>query len=128
MIGKIYPIFSESKPAGVMGIVKSKYLPFKLTLETAFSLTPEELYTYFIRRSYSIKVYDKKITLSKREIQCIIEYIKGKNAKEIAETFTLKQSTIEYYLNNIKEKLGATSKSSLIMTVFNQQIIQQIIL
>jgi DNA-binding CsgD family transcriptional regulator len=129
IIGQIYPVFAQgSKPIAVMGIVESQYLPFKLTLETAVSLNQEEMKTYFIRRSYPVVVYNKKIMLSKREIQCIIETIKGKNAKEIAETFGLKQTTIEFYLDNIKEKLGATSKSSLIMTVFHQKIIQQIIL
>ncbi|KTC86988.1 LuxR C-terminal-related transcriptional regulator [Legionella brunensis] len=129
MTGTIYPIFTQgSKPKAIMGVVKSKYLPFKLTLETAISMSKEEMDNNFIRRSYPVIVYDKKITLSKREIQCIIELLKGKNAKEIAEIFELKQTTIEFYLENIKEKLGAISKSSLIMTVFNQKVIQQIIL
>ena len=129
MMGKIYPVFAQgSKPVGIMGVVKPKYLPFKLTLEIAVSMSKNEMDHNFIRRSYPVEVYNKKITLSKREVQCIIELIKGKNAKEIAETFELRQTTIEFYLENIKEKLGATSKSSLIMTVFNQKIIQQIIL
>jgi DNA-binding CsgD family transcriptional regulator len=129
MMGKLYPLFAKgSKPVAVMGIVKPKYLAFKLTLETALSMSKDEMESNFIRRSYPVVVYDKKIALSKREIQCIIELLKGKNAKEIAETFALKQTTIEFYIENIKEKLGATSRSSLIMTVLNQKIIQQIIL
>ncbi|WP_419420730.1 helix-turn-helix transcriptional regulator [Legionella sp. D16C41] len=129
MTGTIYPIFNQgSKPIAILGVVKTKYLPFKLTLETAITMSKEEMDNNFIRRSYPVVIYDKKITLSKREIQCIIELLKGKNAKEIAETFRLKQTTIEFYLENIKEKFGATSKSSLIMTVYNQRIIQQIIL
>ena len=128
--GKIYPVFSEdsSKPVAVMGIVKPHYLPFKLTLETAVGMSAAQMNDNFIKRSYDVVVFNKKITLSKREVQCIIELLKGKTAGEIAHTFKLKQSTIEFYLENIKNKLGATSKSSLIMTVFSQKIIQQIIL
>lgn len=34
MTGKIYPLFTQgSKPVAIMGVVKPKYLPFKLTVE-----------------------------------------------------------------------------------------------
>lgn len=129
MVGQLYPIFSEgSKPTAVVGIVRPKYHPFKLNLEYALSLTKEEMEQNFIRRSYPVVVHNKKITLSKREVQCIIELLKGKHAGEISSVFQLKQTTIEFYIDNIKDKLGATSKSSLIMTIFNQKIIQQIVL
>lgn len=129
MGGKIYPIYSgASKPIAIMGVVQPCHQPFHLTIETAVGLTKEDMDANFIRRSYQVLVYNNRITLSKRELQCIIELIKGKTAGEIATTLALKQTTIEFYIENIKDKLGATSKSSLIMTIFNQKIIQQIVL
>jgi DNA-binding CsgD family transcriptional regulator len=129
MIGKIYPVYaSESGPIAVLGIVKPQYLPFKLTLELAVSCTTAEMAEIFVKRSYEVVVHNQTITLSKRELQCIIELLKGKHAGEIAEALSLKQTTIEFYLENIKNKLGATNRSSLISTVFDQKIIQQIIL
>lgn len=66
----------------------------------------------------------KKSQSRNEKFNALLNFLKGKNAKEIAQTFRLKQTTIEFYIENIKEKLGATSKSSLIMTVFSQKIIQ----
>lgn len=130
MQGNLYPVYSSqnSNPIAVMGIVKAQHQPFKLSLENAVSLTLEEFNNYFTKRSYYVEAYGRKIVLSRREIQCIIELLKGKHAGEIAEYLMLKQSTIEFYLTNIKNKLGADTRSSLIMTILNQKIIQQIIL
>lgn len=129
MVGTLYPIYTDKSQAiGVLGIVTPQFIPFKLTLESALSLTKEELDINFIRRSYPIKVHNQTINLSKREIQCIIELIRGNHAGEIATILQLKQTTVESYLDNIKNKLGATCKSNLIQTIFQQKIIQQIIL
>lgn len=129
MGGTLYPIYGKSStPVAVLGIVKPHYQRFKLTLEEALCLSAAEFDKLLLKRSYTLIVYNQTISLSKREIQCILELLKGNHAGEIARTFSLKQSTIEFYLENIKNKLGATGKASLISTVFNEKIIQQIIL
>lgn len=130
MEGKIYPIFAplSSKPIAVMGVVKPRYLSLRLTLEMAVSMSKEEMERYFLKRSYPVNFYEQEVKFSKRELQCIIGLIQGKSGREIADMLHLQQTTIEFYLENIKNKLGATSKSSLISTVFNQKILQQIIL
>lgn len=128
MKGTIYPIYSSaSKPIAVMGIVQPYNIPFKLTLETAISLNLDEMNTYF-RRSHQVLVGGHAMSISKRELQCIIELIKGKTAGEMATALRLKQTTIESYINNLKNKLGASSKSSLVSTIFSQKIIQQVFL
>ncbi len=127
MVGKLYPLYSgKSTPVGVMGIVIPRDLPFRLTLESAVNLSCADYDHNFVRRSYSVKINHQVITISRRELQCIIELIKGNHAGKIAENLKLKQKTIEYYLENLKNKLGATSKASLIQTVFQQKIIQQV--
>lgn len=125
--GTLYPIFSKgSQPIAVMGIVKHERSQCKLTLESAISMSSVELNYALTKRSWMVTVFNREIKISRRELQCLIELIKGHHAGEIAETLLLRQTTVEGYIDNIKNKLGATSRSSLINTVFNQKIIQQI--
>lgn len=127
--GTLYPIFNKgSQPIAVMGIVNFQRSQCKLTLESAISMSPIELSYALTKRSWTVTAFNREITISRRELQCLIELIKGYHAGEIAATLLLKQTTVESYIDNIKNKLGATSRSSLINTVFNQKIIQQITL
>lgn len=54
-----------------------------------------------------------KTKFSKREIECLREFIKNKSAKQIGEKLFLSTRTIEYYMNNIKNKLSCHTKSEL---------------
>ncbi len=54
------------------------------------------------------------INLSAREKECLHLYVRGKTAKEIGKALHLSNRTIENYLQNIKLKLGLSSKSQLI--------------
>ena len=66
--------------------------------------------------SHLLSIYDingqihEKIT--PRERTCLMQLIKGKTSKQIAER------TIESYLNNIKHKLGCKTKSELILKIY----------
>lgn len=51
--------------------------------------------------------------LSKRERQCIQLLLKGKSAKETANFLQLSHRTIEFYFENIKNKLCCTSKQEI---------------
>lgn len=48
--------------------------------------------------------------LSKRERQCLESFLLGKTAKETASDLGLSARTIEFYFENIKNKLGCQSK------------------
>jgi DNA-binding CsgD family transcriptional regulator len=52
--------------------------------------------------------------MSERERQCILHILKGKTANQIANIMGLSSRTVESYIENIKDKLGCTSKSTLI--------------
>lgn len=52
--------------------------------------------------------------LSKRENDCLYHYSRGKTTREIAVILNLSKRTVEHYLENIKNKLGVTTKSELI--------------
>lgn len=60
-----------------------------------------------------LKTIDNVI-FSRREIQCLEFYIRGKTAKMIAKILGLSHRTIEHYLENLKRKLRVGSKSELI--------------
>lgn len=51
---------------------------------------------------------------SDRESQVLVLLVRGKTAREIAIQLSLSKRTVEFYLNNIKNKMGVFTKSQLI--------------
>lgn len=51
--------------------------------------------------------------LSKRERQCLSHLLLGKTAKETASLLQISFRTVEYYFENLKDKLGCFSKREL---------------
>lgn len=129
LTGTLYPLHTgKSAPSAVLGICGYQRVVKKLTIELSLMLNTVELDYLLTKTRYIINAFNRKISLSKREVQCLIELIKGNHAGETASLLSLKQTTIESYISNLKNKLGATSKSSLINTVLTQNIIQQIVI
>lgn len=58
-------------------------------------------------------------SLTPREIQCVGYLVRGKSAREISKLLGLSKRTVEFYLANIKSKLGVSTKSELIEKMFN---------
>lgn len=52
--------------------------------------------------------------LSTRELECLYCLLRGMHAKQIADRLTLSKRTIEFYIDNIKNKLGCQNKHELI--------------
>ncbi|MDP3560290.1 MAG: LuxR C-terminal-related transcriptional regulator [Legionellaceae bacterium] len=129
MQGKLYPLFQEKeKPQYILGIVTPKSKLLKLDFDTIFQLTQKELDELLVKRSYAIKLPFGAITLSKMEIRTLVQMIKGSHAGEIAHALSIKQSTIESYIINIKNKLAVDGKSALIQLVLKSKMLQQIII
>lgn len=61
----------------------------------------------------------KHSELSERERECVLHLIKGKTTAQIAEILNLSSRTVESYIENVKNKLGCTTKSMLIDKVLN---------
>lgn len=60
------------------------------------------------------------VYLTNRELECLRLTVKGYTAKKIARELGLSFRTVEEYLNNVRSKMGASSKSELIeMTIDN---------
>lgn len=130
MQGKLYPLSSENKQCKgyVLGIVAPESQLLKLDWDTIFQLTSTELRTLLVKRSFKLWLPWGDVVLSKMEVLTLIQLLKGQHAGEIAETLTLKQTTIESYLTNIKNKLGVNQKSELIHVVTKNQLLQQIVI
>lgn len=127
--GSLYPLYQKNHKAEyVLGIVSPKNQLLRLDWEQVFQLSIEDLKSLLVKRSYSIRLSIGKTTLSRMEIITLSLLLKGHHAGEIAQLLFLKQTTIESYVVNIKDKLGVNSKSELINIVIVEKILGQIVL
>lgn len=60
------------------------------------------------------KIWQKASTLSARERDCLKYLLMGKTAKETALLMKISFRTVEYYFENIKDKMGCYSKRELV--------------
>lgn len=66
-----------------------------------------------LHQSY-LTTKSRDFKLTQRETECLCYLVRGKTAKSIAQLLKLSPRTVEYYLDNIKNKLGCRTKSQLI--------------
>lgn len=57
--------------------------------------------------------YIGDIYYSKREVECILWYVRGKSARNIGNILGISQRTVEQYLASIKRKMNVKTKSEL---------------
>jgi len=74
-----------------------------------------------IKRFYFSDDFDG-IKLSKREIECLGHYLKGKATSEIAALLNLKKVTIDTFMRNIKTKFSCKTRSQLYETFWKLDI------
>lgn len=129
MEGTLYPIATEQGARFVFGVVYPSNKLLKLDFATLFTLNQHDLNQLLIKRSYSIQSSSgTMLSLSKMEIRTIIELLKGAHAGEIAQALQIKQTTIESYVANIKNKLSVRTKKELIQWILTENILEQIII
>lgn len=61
------------------------------------------------------------IYFTKTEVQCLECFIAGFTNRKTAEALNLSDRTVEFYLNNMKEKLTCSTKKQLIEKFLNQK-------
>ena len=86
-----------------------------LRLSNRRIVASQTLREYFMTQPKSIYTRD----LSRRELQCLQISVRGRSARQVATELGISQRTVEEYLNNVKKKLGVTSKSEMINVVIN---------
>lgn len=129
MEGKLFPLFAHnSKARYIMGMVAPQNQLLRLDWDTVFQLSPLELDELLVKRSYLVELDIGQISFSKMEIKTLIQLLNGRHAGEIAELLHIKQTTVESYIVNIKNKLGLSLKSELIQYVTRNRLLQQIII
>lgn len=87
----------------------------QISIEQSNAINPAKIISLSINNDFPVfltKNCNKK--LSRREVECLRYLYEGKTSKDIAVTTNLSVRTIEYYLNNIKEKTGIYQRSKLI--------------
>ncbi len=55
--------------------------------------------------------------LTRQEARCMVCFLRGNTVKGTAKILELSPRTVEYYVNNMKKKLGVVSKSELVFRV-----------
>ena len=69
-----------------------------------------EVRKYSQRNQYHLTPPFAHIHLTEREAQCVYHLIQGKTLKSTAEILDLSPRTVEFYVNNIKDRMGIIKK------------------
>lgn len=70
-------------------------------------------------KAYYIGTNENPFCLSPRELECLFLTLRSMTAKQIAEQLGLSKRSVEFYIDNIKNKMGCTTKSELILLGIN---------
>lgn len=65
---------------------------------------------------YKTRTTHNPFHLSQRENECMFHLLRGKTSKQIADILNLSKRTIDFYIENIKNKAGCRTKSELLIT------------
>lgn len=125
--GTLYPLQLGIKKASAVVIVTHSMLQFKMrSLEDLLSLSASEVSFLLKKRSYPVRLSWGYVNIAKRELECLIQILMGKHAGEIAVELKLRQTTIESYVTNLKNKLGVCGRSELVAAAISARIFQQV--
>lgn len=59
-----------------------------------------------------------KLSITHRQAECLYYLFRGKTAKQIAKILNLSYRTIEYYIENLKNKFDCKNRTELIDLLF----------
>lgn len=66
------------------------------------------------------------VYFTKREAECMVLLLKGKTISNVANVLNLSPRTVEYYIKNMKSKLGCRTKFELVEMVYASEFMQRI--
>jgi DNA-binding CsgD family transcriptional regulator len=64
--------------------------------------------------------------LTEREAHCALLLLRGCTAREAAKQMSLSSRTVEYYISNIKSKLGLRKKSGVVAALLDSDFIMNL--
>lgn len=68
--------------------------------------------------------HNKSPTLNRREIEVMLRLIMGKTTKLTAKELFLSPRTVEYYINNIKNKFSCNNKTDLLRKIYKTSFVE----
>ena len=74
-------------------------------------------------KKYSLGSKFSGIHFSQREADCMLHMLRGKSINGIAKSTQLSPRTVEYYVKNIKKKVGCRTKFELIELVIDSDFL-----
>lgn len=101
-------------------MITSKY--DKLITETAEEKRIKKFFKDTLLKKFYLMHNTRKISISRREVECLLYLSKGKPAGVVAQIMGLSIRTIESYLNNIKGKLDCFSKTHAMEVFLNSPL------
>ena len=76
--------------------------------------------------AYSLGNKHGNAYFTKREAECMVLLLKGKTINSVANILNLSPRTVEYYLKNMKSKLGCRTKFELVDLVYASEFTKNI--
>jgi DNA-binding CsgD family transcriptional regulator len=94
--------------------------PSEVTLEVVESQCPKvNYYSHKVRsQKYYLKSPYEHVYLTPRELQTVLQLMQHKTMREAAKQLDLSHRTVEFYLKNIKKKLGCFKKNNLMQILY----------
>ncbi len=119
---------NEGKVLGLLGQVNvfssndsfNKALQTLSQIDGAYGLH-ETTYT-----QYHLTEYQNKFHFTARETECLFLMLRGKTAKEIGTFLEISKRTVEQYIENIKNKMGVSTRSEVIATAIEAGLLDVI--
>lgn len=128
--GTMIPLWTQDsdKPWAILGVFKPRTEILCLDYQAICALPLNQINHCIQHIKYRIRVNDLTVELTRRDIQILILLVRGYHAGEIAATLFLQQTTVESYMQNIKNKLGVYTKRELVYMVLEKNILGHILL
>lgn len=63
------------------------------------------------------------VRFSRREAECMVMFLQGMTMRDTAEALGLSPRTVEFYVKNMRQKVGCSTKAELINIVANSDFV-----
>jgi DNA-binding CsgD family transcriptional regulator len=105
----------------------SKLISTRVKITESSLVEKQKVKSLFNNLNINSYKLDDKVSLSKREFECLFYLVQGRTMKEIARFMNLSFRTIEFHLNNVKRKLNCNKKSQVIDTLLKNVVFSSLL-
>ena len=65
-------------------------------------------------KKFYFETHDSQSYLTKRQVECVIELVKGKSNRDIANSLSISPRTVDSHIESLRQKVGVSQRSQLI--------------